>query len=99
MSPLSLYFDTIDVIEEFLDNLKHLNGRVRVSTKVTKKSYGCFVVICVKNRSLDCLDYTTLLCVKSLRNFNFLTSILSHINNLCIEMCNRMDIDSDSDNN
>ena len=99
MSPLSLYFDTIDVIEEFLDNLKHLNGRVRVSAKVNKKSYGCFVVISVKNRSLDCLDYTTLLRVKSLRNFNFLTSILSHINNLCIEMYKRMDIGSDSDNN
>ena len=53
---------------------------------------------CVKNQSLDCLYYTTLLRVKSLQNFNFLTSILSHIINLCIQLYNRMEIDSDSDN-
>ena len=37
MSPLGLYYNTIDIIDEFLSNLKHLNGMVHVMTTVSKK--------------------------------------------------------------
>ena len=38
MSPLGLYYDTVNIIDDFLDSVKHLCGKVHVRTTVIKKS-------------------------------------------------------------
>ena len=97
MLPLGLYYDTIDTIDDFLDSVKHLNGKVCVKTIVSKKYYGSAVLICVKNRTGECMHYTTVLHVKSQQNLDFLQSVRHHIKALCTELYQIIDIDSDAD--
>ena len=96
-SPLGLYYDTVNIIDDFLDSLKHFCGKVHVRTTVSKKEFGCAVLICIKNRAGECMHYTTVFHVKSQQNIDFLQSVLHHIESLCMELYQITDIDSDAD--
>ena len=65
MSPLGLYYDTVNIIDDFLNSVKHLCGKVCIRTTVSKKEYGCAVLIHVKNRTVECMYYTAVLHVRS----------------------------------
>ena len=97
MSPLGLYYDPVDTIDDFLDSVKYLNGKVCVKTIVSKKEFGCAVFICVKNRTGECMHYTTVLLAKSQQNLEFLQLVLHHIEALWVELCQIIDSDADDD--
>ena len=88
MSPLGLYYSTVDIIDEFLSDVKHLNGMVCVKTTVSKKICGSSVVIHVRTRtrSMKSMCYTTLVHIKSEANIVFLHSILHHTKALYIDL-------------
>ena len=98
MSPLGLYYRTIDVIDGFLSDVKHLNGIVCENTTVGKKTCGSNVMTQVRTRCSNSMCYTTLVRIKCEANMDFLNFILKHTKGLCIELYNRVDNDSDSDN-
>ena len=96
MSPLSLYYTTADIVDDFIGDTMHLFGRVTVKSTVTKKSFGCWVFISVRTRGDGSMYYSTLVRVQNQANQDFLLSVISHLKSLCLELYTQMDATNDS---
>ena len=97
MSPLGLYYDTVDIIDDFLDSIKHLCGKVCIRTTVSKKRVWMCCCNSHKEQSRRVYALHNSSSRKKLTKYGFLQSVLYHIESLCMELYQITDINSDAD--
>ena len=77
MPKRSVFVAVGNICEEFTNDLKHISNGIILGYHAKKRTYGCKLIICAKDRKTDKTIVYTLIKIRSIADMEILTSFLN----------------------